>query len=151
MEVNVKEVSSEEESTPPLPSFGPHPDTTKDYTFLDKVAKLPYKFNLGDVPFSKEQQDDFLNLVYDHQKVFLLHDEDLGFCNNWPIQYQSQLTSLYICLTGQLHDNFKVRLENALICGSDKATSDNQRAHMITSCHCEKKMERFDFVLTTRS
>ena len=29
VEVKVKEVPSEEESTPPLPSFGPHPDTTK--------------------------------------------------------------------------------------------------------------------------
>ena len=52
VEVNVEEVSSEEESTPPLPSFGPHPDTTKDYNFEDEMAKL--SFNLGDAPFSKE-------------------------------------------------------------------------------------------------
>ena len=29
MELNVKEESPEEESTPQLPSFGPHPNTTK--------------------------------------------------------------------------------------------------------------------------
>ena len=72
VEVNVKKESSEEESTPPLPSFGPPPDTTKDYNFEDEVAKLPFKFK----PFSKEQQDCLLNLIYDHKKVFSLHDED---------------------------------------------------------------------------
>ena len=84
VEVEVKqeqEPSKEEESNPPLPSFGPRPDTTQDYNFKDEVEKLPFKFNLGDVPFSKEQKDHLLNLIYDHQKVFSLHDEDLGFCN----------------------------------------------------------------------
>ena len=80
VEVKEKEGPSEEESNPPLPSFGPHPDTTQDYDFKDEVEKLPFKFNLGNVPFSKEQKDHLLNLIYDHQKVFLLHDEDLGFC-----------------------------------------------------------------------
>ena len=79
VEVEVKEEPSEEESNPPLPSFGPHPDTTQDYDFKDEVEKLPFKFNLGDVPFSKEQTDHLLNLIYDHQKVFSLHNEDLGF------------------------------------------------------------------------
>ena len=35
VKVKVKEVTSEEDSTPPLPSFGPCPDTTKDYNFDD--------------------------------------------------------------------------------------------------------------------
>ena len=81
VEAKVKEEPSEEESTPLLLSFGPHPDTTKDYNFEDKVVRLPFKFNLGDAPFSKEQQDWLLNLIYDHQKVFLLHNEDLCFFN----------------------------------------------------------------------
>ena len=54
VEVNVKEEPSEEESTSPLASFGPHPDTTKDYNFDDEVAKLPFKFNLGDATFSRD-------------------------------------------------------------------------------------------------
>ena len=31
VEVKEQEEPSEEESNPPLPSFGPHPDTTQDY------------------------------------------------------------------------------------------------------------------------
>ena len=81
VEVTLKEESSEEESTPPLPSFGPHPDTTQDYCFDDEVAKLPFKFNLGDAPFNKEQKDHLLNLIYNHKKVFSLYNEDLGFCD----------------------------------------------------------------------
>ena len=72
MEVEVKEEQvepSEEESNPPLPSFGPCPDTTQDYDFKDEVEKLPFKFNLGDAPLSKEQKDWLLNLIYDHQIV----------------------------------------------------------------------------------
>ena len=130
MEVKVKEGPSEEESTPPLSSFGTHPDTTQDYDFKDEVAKLPFKFNLGDAPFSKEQKDHLLNLIYDHKNVFLLHDEDLGFAINWPILYPQQLKSLCICLTGPFQDNFKVRFKNALIHGSDKASLGHQRARM---------------------
>ena len=70
VEVKVKEEPSEEESTPPLPSFGPCPETTQDYDFDDEVAKLPFKFNLGDVPFNKEQKDHLLNLIYHHKKYF---------------------------------------------------------------------------------
>ena len=33
------------------------------------------------MPFSKDQQDWLLILIYEHQKVFSLHNEDLGFCN----------------------------------------------------------------------
>ena len=76
-----KRSTMEEESSPPLPSFGPCPDTPKDYNFDDKVVRLPFQFNLGDAPFSKEQQDHLLNLVYNHQKVFPLHVKDLGFCD----------------------------------------------------------------------
>ena len=79
VEAKVKEEPSGEESTPPLPSFGPHPDTTQDYDLKDEVAKLPFKFNLGDAPFSKEKKDHLMNLIYDPKKVLSLHNEDLGF------------------------------------------------------------------------
>ena len=81
VEVEVKEEPSEEEATPPLPSFGPHPDITQDYDFNDEVKKMPFKFNLRDAPFSKEQKDHLLNLIYNHEKVFSLHNKDLGFCD----------------------------------------------------------------------
>ena len=46
-----------------------------------RYSILPFKFNLGDAPFDKEQQDRLLNLIYDYKEVFSLHDEDLGFCD----------------------------------------------------------------------
>ena len=54
----------------------------------------------------------------------------LGFVLNWPIWSQLWLTSLCISLTGQFHENLKIRLENTLICDSDKASIDHQRAHV---------------------
>ena len=65
----------------PQPTFGPHPDVRSNYNFRDEVQHLPFKFNLGDAPFNKEQQDRLLNLIYDYKEVFSLHDEDLGFCD----------------------------------------------------------------------
>ena len=65
----------------PQPAFGPHPDMRSNYNFKDEVQHLPFKFNLGDAPFNKEQQDWLLNLIYDHKEVFSLHNEDLGFCD----------------------------------------------------------------------
>ena len=52
VEVKIREEPSGEESTPPLPVYEPHQDTTKDYNFDDEVARLPFKFNLGDAPSS---------------------------------------------------------------------------------------------------
>ena len=37
--------------------FGERPDTGKVYDFKNEIEWLPFKFNLGDVPFTKEQQD----------------------------------------------------------------------------------------------
>ena len=45
------------------------------------MKKLPFKFNLWDAPFNKELKDHLPNLIYDHEKVFSLHDEDLGYCD----------------------------------------------------------------------
>ena len=36
---------------------------------------------MGDMEMSFKQQKQFLNLIYDHQTVFSLHDEDLGLCD----------------------------------------------------------------------
>ena len=38
------------------PKFGERPDTGKAYHFK-KIEWLPFKFNLVDAPFTKEQQD----------------------------------------------------------------------------------------------
>ena len=41
----------------PQPALGPCPDTRSNYNFEDEVQWLLFKFNLGDTPFHKEQQD----------------------------------------------------------------------------------------------
>ena len=46
------------------------------------MERLPFKSSLGDdVPFSNEQWDWLLNMVYDSQEVFSFHDESLRFCD----------------------------------------------------------------------
>ena len=69
-------------STEPRPTFGPHPNTdVADFNFQKEVECLPFKLNLGDIPLEKEHQAKFISLIYSHQEVFSLHDEDLGYCN----------------------------------------------------------------------
>ena len=36
---------------------------------------------LGPVDMSVEQQKRFIKIIYEHKKVFSLHDEDLGYCD----------------------------------------------------------------------
>ena len=78
MEAEERSATSEVQENP-QPTFGPLPDVRSNYNFRDEVQCLPFKFNLGDAPFNKEQQDQLLNLIYGYKEVFSLHDEDLGF------------------------------------------------------------------------
>ena len=80
MEAEGRSATSEFQESPQS-AFGPHPYMRSNYNFQDEVQWLPFKFNLGDAPFNREQQDHLLNLIYDHKEVFSLHNEDLGFCN----------------------------------------------------------------------
>ena len=72
--------------TPPTsnekPSFGPRPDVkSADFDFQAEIDCLPFKLNMGTkVNMTFEQQNQFINLIYDDPEVFSLHDEDLGFC-----------------------------------------------------------------------
>ena len=68
----------EDTSSVDYPKYMERPNTGKD---LKRKLQLPFKFNLGGAPFTREQQDQILNLVYDNQQVFSLHDDDLGFCD----------------------------------------------------------------------
>ena len=62
MENNVVEVG--ENPDPPkeinIPveyqKFGERPDTEKAYDFKKEIEQLPFKFNLGDAPFTTEKQ-----------------------------------------------------------------------------------------------
>ena len=142
LEVMVKEEPSEEESTPPLPSFGPCPDTNKDYTVDDEVVRLPFKFNLGDAPFSKEQQDWLLNLIYNHQKLFSLHDEDLGFYNKLANSILTTTEKPVYLPHRTIPLNFKVRLENAFIHDSDKALLDLSKSPYASQADIVRKKTR---------
>ena len=65
------------------PVFGPRPDTqAADFDFEAEVQHLSFKLNLGEeVKLTWIQHSLFMDLIYDHPKVFSLHDEDLRFCN----------------------------------------------------------------------
>ena len=65
------------------PVFGPRPDTqSADFNFEAEVKCLPFKLNLGEeAKLTHVQQSQFIDLIYDHPEVFLLHDEDLRFCD----------------------------------------------------------------------
>ena len=70
----------EEASQEPHPTFGPHPNTqAANFDFKKEVEWLPFKLNLGDIPLEKEHQAKFINLIYRNQKVFSLHEKDLGY------------------------------------------------------------------------
>ena len=130
VEVEVKEEPSEEESTPSLPSFGPCPDTNQDYDFKDEVKRLPFKSNLGDAPFSKEQKNFLLNFIYDHEKVFSLQNEDLGFCtklaHSISVTTEKPVYLPHRTIPRQLQGEVQKCLDTWL----DKASLDHQRACM---------------------
>ena len=85
----VKVVHDEPDTKPPTenikepcPTFGPLPNTeVADFNFQKEVVCLPFKLNLGDIPLDKEHQAKFIDLIYSNQKVFSLHDQDLGYCD----------------------------------------------------------------------
>ena len=52
-----EEPATSEVQENPQSTFGLYPDTGSNYNFEDQVQWLPFKFNLGNVPFNKEQQD----------------------------------------------------------------------------------------------
>ena len=73
---------SESKTHKEKPKFGPPLDfDSSSYNFKEELSRLPFPVNMGDVEMSFKQQKWFLNLVYDHQTVFSLHDEDLGLCD----------------------------------------------------------------------
>ena len=64
------------------PKFGPRPKfNSKNFDFKKELARLPFPVNIGEVELSPSQQKHFLELIYNHQSIFLLCDEDLGLCD----------------------------------------------------------------------
>ena len=60
----------------PLPKFD-----SMEFDFKKEMEWLPFPVNIGEVELSLSQQKRFLEVVYDHQSVFSLCDEDLGLCD----------------------------------------------------------------------
>ena len=59
------------------PKFGPRPKfNSKDYDFKKELAWLPFPVNIGEVELSPSQQKSFLELIYNHQSIFSLCDEE---------------------------------------------------------------------------
>ena len=65
-----------------LPKFKEKPNTdTPDFNFKKEIEELPFKFNLGEVELTVEQQKRLINMIYDNKESFSLHDGDLGNCD----------------------------------------------------------------------
>ena len=64
------------------PKFGPRPKfNSKNFDFKQELVQLPFPVNIGEVELLPSQQKHFLELVYDHQSIFLSCNEDLGLCD----------------------------------------------------------------------
>ena len=104
-------------SAEPHPTFGPHPNTSAaDFDFQQEVEHLPFKLNLGDVPFDKEHQARFINLIYSNQEVFSLHDKDLGYCDKLTHTIPTSTDKpVYLpSHTGQSQGNFRGEVHECL-------------------------------------
>ena len=83
-----KEKESDPQTTPKdnadqePPKFGPRPDTSSaDFDFKMEREHLPFTINISEAPLSRDQQNRFIDLIYDYKEVFSLYDGDLGFCD----------------------------------------------------------------------
>ena len=63
------------------PKFGSRPDFNRNFDFDKELGQLPFPVNMGEVEMTELQKKQFIRLIYDHQSVFSLCDEDLGLCD----------------------------------------------------------------------
>ena len=61
--------------------FGSRPNFNWKFDFKKELSQLPFPVNMGEVEMTESQQKRFIELIYDHQSVFSLCDEDLGLCD----------------------------------------------------------------------
>ena len=74
-----RSVSNEKDEKP---SFGIRPNTKDpDFDFKKELERLPFEWNIGDPPLTRDQQARLINVIYSHTEVFWLFDRDLGFCD----------------------------------------------------------------------
>ena len=65
------------------PEFGPRLDTNSaEFIFKDEIDQLPSQLNIRkEANLMQKQQGPFINLFYDNEEVFSLHDEDPRYCD----------------------------------------------------------------------
>ena len=79
-----------------LCTFGNRSNTNKEYDFNEDIEWLQFQINLGNDPFTKQNQDWLFNLAYDNQQIFSLHDKDLD--NKLTHTITSILDCLFVAL-----------------------------------------------------
>ena len=99
------------------PVFGPPNHHSPDFNFQAELKHLPFPLNVGETPLDKEQQSRFLDITYDNQKVFFGMTRTLGTLTISLTQSQQPWISLYISLTDQNQDSYKLKYMNALTTG----------------------------------
>ena len=81
--VNNSQTSDKSKETSERLKFGPQPHfNNPNFDFAKELEWLLFPVNLGEVEMTRAQQIRFLQLVYDHQSVFSLCDEDLDLCDH---------------------------------------------------------------------
>ena len=64
------------------PKFGSQPDFNRNFDFDKELGRLPFPVNMGKVEMTESQKKQFIRLIYDHQSIFSLCDEDLSLCDH---------------------------------------------------------------------
>ena len=98
------------------PSFGVRPNTKDpDFDFKKELERLPFEFNIGDAPLTRDQQARLIDVIYNHTEVYLM--ETWGSAMSSSTVYQQLLTNQFICLIGKFLYNCNPRSENVLTTG----------------------------------
>ena len=63
------------------PKFRSQPNFNRNFDFDKELGQLPFPVNMGEVEMTKSQKKQFIQLIYYHQSIFSLCDEDLGLCD----------------------------------------------------------------------
>ena len=76
--------SKEEASGGPHLKCGPHTNTqVADFNFKQRSGASSLQASSGNIPLENENQAKFIDLIYINQEVFSLHDDDLGYCDQF--------------------------------------------------------------------
>ena len=54
------------------PKFRSRPDFNQKFDFKKELSQLPFPVNMGEVEMTESQQKRFIELIYDHQSIFIV-------------------------------------------------------------------------------